>query len=105
MAKKFVSNKDESVRLFKNPILNLFSRVHWSTPLIFWVPVVIYSLYRGFSSGVSILQTLGSFLLAIAFWTLAEYLLHRFVFHYHPTTEYWKTHQFFNAWGASRLSQ
>ncbi len=87
MAKKFVSNKDESVRLFKNPILNLFSRVHWSTPLIFWVPVVIYSLYRGFSNGVSILQTLGLFVVALAFWTLAEYLLHRFVFHYHATTE------------------
>lgn len=87
MAKKFVSNKDESVRLFKNPILNLFSRVHWSTPLIFWIPVVIYSLYRGFASGVSVLQTIGLFVVAIAFWTFAEYLLHRFVFHYHATTD------------------
>lgn len=86
MAKNFVSAKDESVRLFKNPILDLFSRVHWSIPLFFWIPVVVYSLYKGFANGASLSATIGLFVCALGFWTLAEYLLHRFVFHYHPST-------------------
>lgn len=90
MARNFVSNKDESVRLFKNPILHTFSHVHWSTPLIFWVPVVGYSLYKGFANGASVLATLGLFVVAMGFWTFAEYLLHRYVFHYHATTEWGK---------------
>ncbi|MEY4925686.1 MAG: hypothetical protein RI894_122 [Bacteroidota bacterium] len=87
MAKNFVSNKDESIRIFENPILDFFSRVHWSTPLIFWVPIVLYSLYSGLSKDVSLLESIGLFIVAIGFWTFAEYLLHRFIFHYHPTTE------------------
>ncbi len=86
MARNFVSTKDESIRIFKNPILDLFSRVHWSTPLFFWVPVVFVSLYKGFSNGVSLGATVLLFLGAIGFWTFAEYLLHRYIFHYHPTT-------------------
>ena len=33
MAKLYVSNKDESVRLFKNDILEFFTKVHYSVPL------------------------------------------------------------------------
>ncbi|WP_460964763.1 sterol desaturase family protein [Spirosoma litoris] len=86
MAKNYVSLKDESVRIFKNPVLDLFSRVHWSIPLLFWVPVVIVSLYKGFTSGVSLLASILLFISALAFWTLAEYMLHRYIFHFHPTT-------------------
>jgi sterol desaturase/sphingolipid hydroxylase (fatty acid hydroxylase superfamily) len=86
MARNYASLKDESVRIFKNPILDLFSRVHWSVPLFFWIPVVIVSLYKGFSSGVSLPLTVLLFVAALGFWTLAEYVLHRFIFHFHPTT-------------------
>jgi len=90
MSKNFVSNKDESIRIFENPILDFFSRVHWSTPLIFWVPIVLYSLYKGYSNGVSVLLSIVLFIAALGAWTFAEYLLHRFIFHYHPTTEFGK---------------
>lgn len=90
MPKNFVSNKDESIRIFQHPILDFFSRVHWSTPLFFWVPIVLYCLYSGYAQGVSLLQMVGLFAAALAFWTFAEYLLHRFIFHYHPTTEFGK---------------
>jgi hypothetical protein len=36
MAKLYVSNKDESARLFKNGILEFFTHVHWSVPIIVW---------------------------------------------------------------------
>jgi sterol desaturase/sphingolipid hydroxylase (fatty acid hydroxylase superfamily) len=84
----FVSNQDESPRIFKNPFLDLVSRVHWSLPLMVWVPVVLFCLYYSFvmqniSTPIGILYFVVAFLL----WTLAEYILHRFIFHYHPTSK------------------
>ena len=87
MAKNFVSNEDESARLFKSSFLELFTHVHWSVPLIVYVPVVAYSLYKGsVDPGLSITSTIGLFLGGLFVWTLTEYLLHRFVFHYEPKT-------------------
>lgn len=89
MAKNFVSNKDESVRMFEHPILDVMSRVHWSTPLVFWVPVVLYCLYAGIAGGTGWFTPL-IYAAALAFWTLAEYILHRFIFHYEPTSSWGK---------------
>jgi 4-hydroxysphinganine ceramide fatty acyl 2-hydroxylase len=88
MANKFfVSNKDESPRMFKSDFMDLFSRVHWTVPMLVWLPVVVFSL--GWS-----VRTFGFhwwyapvFLAAVFAWTFAEYFLHRFVFHYHPSSE------------------
>jgi len=91
MAKLFVSNKDESARLFQSSFLELFTHVHWSVPIIVYLPVVIYSVYT--SSAAGILSTSGVILLfvaGIAVWTLSEYLLHRFVFHYEPKSNWGK---------------
>lgn len=88
MAKNFVSNKDESARLFKSGFLEFFSHVHFSVPLIVYIPVVAYFLRKGLVSveltisGVAML-----FLTGLLTWTLTEYLLHRFVFHYEPKTD------------------
>lgn len=87
MAKNYVSNKDESARLFKSGFLELFTHVHFTVPLIVYVPVVGYFLYKGV--GDPLLTTwniVGLLLFGLLTWTLTEYLLHRFVFHYEPTT-------------------
>ncbi len=85
MQKHFVSNKDESVRMFDSDFLDFFSRVHWSAPLFIFVPVIIYFTLRGaYIYDLSALTIAGYFIAGLAFWTLAEYLLHRFVFHFHP---------------------
>src|SRR5437867_2713464 len=87
MPKNFVSNQDESARLFKSSFLELFTHVHFTVPLIVYVPVVSYFLYRGSVnpelSGVNLVTLFFGGLLT---WTLTEYLLHRFVFHYEPKT-------------------
>ena len=44
--KNFTSLKDETIRMFDNPILDWMSRIHWVTPLVVWVPVVVYCLYK-----------------------------------------------------------
>jgi sterol desaturase/sphingolipid hydroxylase (fatty acid hydroxylase superfamily) len=89
MAKLYVSNKDESARLFKSNFLELFTHVHWSVPLILFGPVVAYFIYRA-TLEPALTSTVGISLgLAGLFvWTLTEYLLHRYVFHYQPGSKW-----------------
>jgi sterol desaturase/sphingolipid hydroxylase (fatty acid hydroxylase superfamily) len=91
MAKLYVSNKDESARLFQSSFLEIFTHVHWSVPIIVYLPLVVYCLAISPSTGI--LSTTGifmEFLAGLFVWTLTEYLLHRFVFHYEPTTMWGK---------------
>jgi 4-hydroxysphinganine ceramide fatty acyl 2-hydroxylase len=85
MGKKYLSNKDETIRLFENDGLELLSRVHWSVPLVVFSPVVLYCLYQAFavlefSAPVNMLW----FIIGLAVWSAAEYFLHRLVFHFKP---------------------
>ena len=83
MAKNFVSNKDETVRMFENNFLEAFSRVHFTVPIIIYLPVIVYLLYLSFAVHyLSALTVAGLFISGIAFWSLTEYLLHRFIFHF-----------------------
>lgn len=86
MAKKnYVSNSTESVRMFKNDFLESLTKVHYSVPLIFWIPVMIYFLWKAYVPGELDGWTIALYyFFGLAFWTLAEYILHRWVFHYEP---------------------
>ena len=77
----------QSTRLFKNPILEALTHVHPSVPFIIWIPVVIYffvlsATEAGFGLGTIALYAV----LGLAFWTLTEYAMHRYVFHYKATS-------------------
>ncbi len=88
MKKLFVSNKDESVRMFKYNWMEFFSKVHFSIPLFLYVPVVGYFLYKAIGNpDLPLLHTAGLFAAGFLSWTAVEYFLHRFVFHYHPTSD------------------
>ena len=85
MAKNFVSNKDESVRMFKNDYIDLVSRVHFSMPLYIYVPIMLICLYRTvFIFHTNFFIIIGLTIVGIFVWTFTEYNLHRFVFHYEP---------------------
>jgi 4-hydroxysphinganine ceramide fatty acyl 2-hydroxylase len=88
MAKNFVSNKDESVRMFNNGFMDFFSRVHFSVPLLIYIPLILYFLYLTiFSYHISILYIVPLIALGLAVWTFTEYNMHRFVFHWMPPGE------------------
>lgn len=88
MEKLFVSNKNESARMFKSDFLEFFSKVHFTTPLYFFLPYIGYLYYVTFTErSYSIWQFLGLTFLGFIIWTVAEYLLHRFLFHYHPKSK------------------
>jgi len=83
----FISNRDESVRIFKNPFFEYMSHIHPATPLIVYVPVVVAAEYFGFKQTDNFLPGILYTLLGIFLWTLLEYVIHRFAFHYQPKTE------------------
>ncbi len=88
MAKKFVSNKDETVRMFKSDFMESLSRVHPSVPLIIFVPVILYMLYLSvFDFKIGVLSIIGLVVFGLFIWTITEYLLHRFVFHWELKSE------------------
>lgn len=80
---KFVSNRDETVRLFKNPILEYFSHIHPITPVVVFVPFALIFLYLSLTT-VGILNTIFLFIVGVLLWTIFEYSFHRWAFHYHP---------------------
>lgn len=88
MAKNFVSNKDVTVRMFKSDIMEVFSRVHPSVPLIVYVPVILYFLYRSAIVFEITAKNIVLFILVGVFvWTFTEYVLHRFVFHFNAKSQ------------------
>ena len=91
MPKLYVSNKNESARLFESDFLELFTHVHWTVPVIVYVPLACYFIARAVNAGSLGGETIFVSVIAGMFvWTLAEYLLHRFVFHYVPRSDWGK---------------
>lgn len=85
MSVEIISKRDETARLFANPVLEYLSHIHPATPLAAYLPVIGIAGYASFrdlplaSSGIA-------FWLGVILWTFTEYALHRWVFHYQPTS-------------------
>ncbi len=83
--KRFVSRAKETPRMFKNDFFEFFSKVHWTVPLWLYVPLVGYLVWYSLAVlRVSVVSAIGLFVSGMFLWTLVEYLMHQFVFHYHP---------------------
>ncbi len=90
MKKNYVSNSEESIRMFKSDLMENLSKVHFAVPLIIFVPAICIFIYKAFAVGVSFLHFGFYFIIGLAVWTSTEYIMHRFVFHFHPTSEFGK---------------
>lgn len=88
--KRYVSNEDESVRMFKNPFLEKFSHVHPIVPAILYLPVIGYMSYRSVENGLSPYYIFSLVIFGLLVWSLTEYTLHRFVFHFIPRSNWGK---------------
>lgn len=89
MSKNFISNKDETVRMFDNNFLEACSKVHFTIPLYVYIPVILAFLYRSiFIFNIEFMKLISLFVMGIIIWSLAEYILHRFVFHYVPVSKF-----------------
>ena len=90
MKKNYISNSEGSIRMFKNGFMESLSKVHFAVPLFIFLPAIAIFIYKAITGGISLLNFGLYFAIGIAVWTATEYLMHRFIFHFHPTTEWGK---------------
>jgi sterol desaturase/sphingolipid hydroxylase (fatty acid hydroxylase superfamily) len=63
------------------------SKVHFTVPLIIYVPLICFLIYQAFVQQITVFNFLLYFIAGLFVWTITEYLLHRFIFHYQPTSK------------------
>ncbi len=91
MKKKFISNSSDSIRMFKNDILESLSKVSFYVPLLVYIPVIIFLLWHSLYEGqLNLMSFFGYVSLGLFVWSLTEYILHRFIFHFYPKTDWLK---------------
>lgn len=82
-----IYNKGQA-QLFKNRYLEYLTKTH---PLVIWgmyLPVLILLPYYSFNSlNFDLVKVALLFVGGMLFWSLFEYVMHRFVFHYTASTE------------------
>lgn len=87
MAKNYISNSTESIRMFKSSLMESMSKVHFTVPLYIYIPVIAYLSYLSIT-GTNVLLYLGYLVFGFAVWTATEYILHRYVFHFVPKSKW-----------------
>jgi sterol desaturase/sphingolipid hydroxylase (fatty acid hydroxylase superfamily) len=85
-----MKKNEQSIRIFKSSLLEWFTHIHPVTPAITWLPVVATCFWRGVQSDLTSVQFSQLFLTGIFFWTLVEYVLHRFLFHFEAKNAFFK---------------
>jgi sterol desaturase/sphingolipid hydroxylase (fatty acid hydroxylase superfamily) len=83
------SREAEPIRLFKSDFMEFFTHISPATIIGLWLPIVVLLLvYAGLtvSGGAFPAYIPLGIIIGLFLWTFAEYSLHRFLFHHHPTT-------------------
>ncbi|MFT3933467.1 MAG: sterol desaturase family protein [Chitinophagaceae bacterium] len=89
MPKNYISNDSASIRMFKNGFMESLSKVHYSVPLFIYIPVIAVFIYRAFAVAQNGIGWFFIYLFAGLFiWTITEYILHRYVFHFVPKSKW-----------------
>src|SRR3990172_6267928 len=82
-----IDHSDVPIRLFKSDFLEFFTHIHPAVVVAIWLPVALVFLVQainGAAPGAPTAYIPIGFLLGIFVWTLTEYTVHRFVFHFAP---------------------
>ena len=88
LMKESTHNFKGTKQLFENPILERLTRTHIAIPLTIFSIYAIALIYWSYDHQfLSIVETIGVFILGTLSFTLVEYLIHRFLFHLPPTSE------------------
>ncbi|HEY0297585.1 MAG TPA: sterol desaturase family protein [Arachidicoccus sp.] len=89
MAKNFLSNSEESTRMFQNGFLENLSKVHFSVPLFIFIPVIGFFVWEAFAAlDCSGWYFLEYYVIGLLVWSLTEYILHRYIFHFVPKSSW-----------------
>lgn len=74
--------------MFENEFLEKHSRINPITPFVVYVPMILALMYRTYDRHVSFAVGAGVFVAGLFAWTFAEYVLHRYVFHWYKDTPF-----------------
>lgn len=88
MKKLYVSNSEESVRMFKANWMEALSKVHFAVPLFIYIPVIGFMTWQAFAGGIGFGYYFLLLAAGIGVWTATEYILHRYIFHFEPTSDW-----------------
>jgi sterol desaturase/sphingolipid hydroxylase (fatty acid hydroxylase superfamily) len=77
-----IHNKGQA-RIFQSQYLEMLTKTH---PLVIWgiyIPIIIYMLFRSYTKlDYNFAWLVLIFMGGMLFWTLFEYIMHRFIFHF-----------------------
>jgi len=81
-----INHDPTPVRLFKSDFLEFFTHISPVTIVVIWVPVIGWLLWSTISklSTASWWVIPAGLVIGLFLWTLSEYTLHRFLFHFKP---------------------
>ncbi|MCB9680958.1 MAG: sterol desaturase family protein [Alphaproteobacteria bacterium] len=79
---------DISPKMFDNPFLDFFSRTHWLVVPALWLPIAAALVWGATTYGTAWWVIATSFAGGLVAWSLAEYWLHRTLFHWEPQTSW-----------------
>jgi len=85
---KHMAPQNGQIRLFNNPLLERLSKISPVTVFAVYFPVIVFAAWKSFAIGISLSTFLTLFIFGLAVWTLFEYLMHRYVFHFVPRGEF-----------------
>jgi len=86
--------QEGDIRLFKSSLMERLSRITPKTVLAVYLPIIAFSIWKSFSLDVGTSSFVVLFLSGVLFWTLFEYTLHRYLFHFFPKTPFQQRAQF-----------
>ena len=73
----------QTCRMFRSDFFEWFSRIHPAAPFVTYLPLIAFFFYRiGVRRDLMWFSVAGLVLLGMLVWSLAEYVLHRYVFHF-----------------------
>jgi 4-hydroxysphinganine ceramide fatty acyl 2-hydroxylase len=76
-----IKNKGQA-RLFKSDYMEMMTKTHPVVVYSMYFPVIVFMLYYGVSyKGLSIGKEVLLFVFGALFWSLFEYIMHRYLFH------------------------
>jgi dihydroceramide fatty acyl 2-hydroxylase len=85
------ASRPETTRMFKNELMERLSRIHPATPFVVWIPVAAFFFGRSVLQHTLPAVAYPTLLLGgVLSWTITEYVLHRWIFHWTNETAWGK---------------
>lgn len=91
MAHPKINHSDVPIRLFKSNFMEFFTHISPVTIIVVWLPVAVFFMVKAVQGAIvagAWWQIPVAIVIGLLAWSLTEYLMHRFVFHFKPRSPF-----------------